>query len=145
MSPLVSVVIPNWNGAAHLPACLIALRAQTLRDFEVIVVDNASTDGSVERLGRDYPEAQVIRLDRNYGFTGACNTGLRAARGEILTLLNNDTGAAPDWLAEVVAAFERHPEAGIVASKMLLFDRRHILHTAGDVFRTDGTPNNRDV
>jgi len=145
MSPLVSVVIPNWNGAAHLPACLIALRAQTLRDFEVIVVDNASTDESVERLGRDYPEAQVIRLDRNYGFTGACNTGLRAARGEILTLLNNDTEAAPDWLAEVVAAFERHPEAGIVASKMLLFDRRHVLHTAGDVFRTDGTPGNRGV
>jgi len=145
MSPLVSVIIPNWNGAAHLPACLIALRAQTLRDFEVIVVDNASTDGSVERLGRDYPEAQVIRLDRNYGFTGACNTGLRAARGEILTLLNNDTGAAPDWLAEVVAAFERHPEAGIVASKMLLFDRPHVLHTAGDVFKTDGTPGNRGV
>lgn len=145
MPTTVSIIIPNWNGAVHLPACLLALRAQTLRDFEVIVVDNASTDESVERLGRDYPEAQVIRLDRNYGFTGACNTGLRAARGEILALLNNDTEAAPDWLAEVVAAFERHPEAGIVASKMLLFDRRHILHTAGDVFKTDGTPGNRGV
>jgi len=145
MRPLVSVVIPNWNGAAHLPSCLGALRAQTFRDVEVIVVDNASTDDSVELLGREYPEAQVIRLDRNYGFTGACNTGLRAAQGEFLILLNNDTEAAPDWLAEVVAAFERHSGAGMVASKMLLFDRRDILHTAGDVFKTDGTPGNRGV
>jgi GT2 family glycosyltransferase len=142
---LVSVIIPNWNGAAHLPTCLGALRAQTFRDVEVIVVDNASTDDSAELLGREYPEAQVIRLDRNYGFTGACNTGLRAAQGEFLILLNNDTEAAPDWLAEVVAAFERHSEAGMVASKMLLFDRRDILHTAGDVFKTDGTPGNRGV
>jgi GT2 family glycosyltransferase len=141
----VSVIIPNWNGAAHLPVCLDSLRAQTVRDFEVLVVDNASTDDSVELLGREYPEAQVIRLDRNSGFTGACNTGLRAAQGGLLILLNNDTEAAPDWLAEVAAAFERHPEAGMVASKMLLFDRRSILHTAGDIFRADGTPGNRGV
>ena len=142
---LVSVIIPNWNGAAHLPACLNALRAQTFRDFEVIVADNASTDGSRDLLARDHPEARVMQLDRNFGFTGACNAGLRAAQGEFLILLNNDTEAAPNWLAEVVAAFARHPEAGIVASKMLLFDRRNILHTAGDIFRTDGTPGNRGV
>ena len=140
---LVSIIIPNWNGAAHLPTCLNALRAQTLRDFEVIVADNASTDDSLSLLARDYPEVRVIRLDRNLGFTGACNAGLRAARGDYLILLNNDTEAAPDWLAEVAAAFERHPEAGIVASKMLLFDRRDVLHTAGDIFKTDGTPGNR--
>ena len=145
MPPRVSVIIPNWNGAAHLPACLNALRAQTFRDFEAIVVDNASTDDSVEVMARDYTEVQVIPLDRNRGFTGACNAGLRTARGEYLILLNNDTEAAPDWLAEAVAAFERHPEAGMVASKMLLFDRRNVLHTAGDIFKTDGTPGNRGV
>jgi GT2 family glycosyltransferase len=141
----ISVIIPNWNGAAHLPACLNALRAQTFRDFEIIIADNASADGSLDLLARDYGEAQVIRLDRNRGFTGACNAGLRAGRGEFLILLNNDTEAAPDWLAEVKAAFERHPAAGIVASKMLLYDRRNILHTAGDIFKTDGTPGNRGV
>jgi GT2 family glycosyltransferase len=141
----ISVVIPNWNGAAHLPACLAALRAQTCRDFEVIVADNASADGSLALLRRDYAEVHLVQLDRNYGFTGACNAGLRAARGEFLVLLNNDTEVAPDWLAEVRAAFARHPEAGIVASKMLLFDRRTTLHTAGDVFKTDGTPGNRGV
>jgi GT2 family glycosyltransferase len=142
---LVSIVIPNWNGAAHLPVCLNALRAQTLRDFEVIVVDNASSDDSLALLAREHPEVRVIRLERNLGFTGACNAGLRAARGEFLILLNNDTEADPRWLEEVVAAFTRHPQAGLVASKMLLFDRRNVLHTAGDIFNTDGTPGNRGV
>jgi GT2 family glycosyltransferase len=141
----VSIIIPNWNGAAHLPTCLDALRAQAFRDFEVIVADNASTDASLALLARDYPEVRVIRLDHNRGFAGACNAGLRAGRGEFLVLLNNDTQAHPHWLAEVVAAFERHPQAGIVASKMLLFDRRDVLHAAGDIFRTDGTPGNRGV
>ncbi len=140
----VSVIIPNWNGAAHLPTCLDALRAQTFRDFEVIVADNASADASLAVLAR-YPEVRLLRLERNFGFTGACNAGLRCGRGEFLVLLNNDTEAAPDWLAEVVAAFARYPRAGLIASKMLLFDRRHVLHTAGDLFKTDGTPGNRGV
>ncbi|MCS6910247.1 MAG: glycosyltransferase family 2 protein [Anaerolineales bacterium] len=139
-----SVVIPNWNGAQHLPTCLDALRGQTFRDFEIIVADNASTDASLDVLAR-YPEVRLLRLERNFGFTGACNAGMRAARGEIVALLNNDTEADPHWLAEVLAAFERHPRAGLVASKMLLFDRRDTLHTAGDIFRTDGTPGNRGV
>lgn len=144
-SPLASVIIPNWNGAAHLPVCLDSLRAQSIREFEVIVADNASTDGSRELLRRDYPEVRVEALPTNLGFTGACNAGLRAARGGVLILLNNDTEAAPDWLAEVLAAFERHPEAGSVASKMLLFDRRDTLHAAGDYFTLDGVPGNRGV
>ncbi len=143
--PLVSIIIPNWNGGHHLPTCLTSLRAQTFRDFEVIVADNASTDGSPELLQRDYPEVRLVLLDRNYGFTGACNAGLRAAQGEIKILLNNDTECDPNWLAEVVAAFERYPDAGMIASKMLLFDRRDTFHTAGDLYRRDGIPMNRGV
>ncbi len=144
-SPSVSVIIPNWNGAHHLPTCLEALRRQTFRDFEVIVVDNASTDESRELLARDFPEVRIIALPENRGFAGACNAGIRAARGEIVVLLNNDTEADPGWLAAVVDAFERHPEVGIVASKMLLFDRRDVFHTAGDFYRVDGVPGNRGV
>ncbi len=142
---MVSVIIPNWNGALHLPTCLTALRQQTFRDVEILVADNASQDDSLELLARDFAEVRVIRLDHNTGFAGACNAGLREGRGEVLVLLNNDTEATPDWLAEIVAAFGRHPQAGMIASKMLLFDRRNILHTAGDVFKTDGTPGNRGV
>lgn len=145
MQPLVSVVIPNWNGASFLPTCLDSLLAQTWSRVEVIVADNASTDGSRELLAADYPEVRLLGLPENRGFTGACNAGMRAAEGEIVILLNNDTEVEPDWVEQVVAAFERHPEAGLVASKMLLFDRRDTLHTAGDYYTVDGRAGNRGV
>lgn len=140
----ISVIIPNWNGAPLLPGCLNALRRQTCADHEVIVVDNASSDESLGVL-RGYPEARVVALAQNRGFAGGCNAGIRAARGQIIALLNSDTEADPRWLENVVAAFERHPEAGLVASKMLLFDRRTAFHTAGDFYRIDGIPGNRGV
>jgi len=143
--PLVSVVIPNWNGAHHLRDCLESLRRQTLHAFEVIVADNGSTDGSLELLARDYPEVQVLSLGENRGFAGACNAGMQEAQGTFVTLLNNDTEAEPQWLSEIVAAFQRNPEAGLIASKMLLFDRRDTFHTAGDFYRVDGIPGNRGV
>lgn len=143
-APHLSIIIPNWNGAHHLPGCLDSLRAQTWRDFEILVVDNASSDDSLAVLAR-YPEVRVLPLATNRGFTGACNAGFEAACGEIVILLNNDTEADPRWLAEIAAAFEAHPEVGLVASKMRLFDRRDTLHTAGDYVTPDGLPHNRGV
>jgi len=145
IQPPVSVIIPNWNGAHHLPTCLESLRRQTHARVEVVVADNGSTDGSLELLARDYAEVRVLALGENRGFAGACNAGIEAARGDLVVLLNNDTEADPQWLEEIAAAFERHPEAGIVASKMLLFDRRDTFHTAGDSYRVDGIPGNRGV
>ncbi|MFQ6100835.1 MAG: glycosyltransferase family 2 protein [Anaerolineae bacterium] len=141
----VSVIIPTLNGAHHLSTCLESLRCQTYPHVEVIVADNGSTDGSLELLARHYPEVRVLALGRNRGFAGACNAGMRAARGEIVVLLNNDTEANPRWVEEIVAAFRRHPEAGLVASKMLLFDQRDTFHTAGDFYRVSGIPGNRGV
>jgi GT2 family glycosyltransferase len=141
--PLVSVIIPHWNQVHHLPTCLGSLRCQTYPHVEVIVADNGSTDGSLELLARDYAEVQVLALGENRGFAGACNAGMRAAKGALVVLLNNDTQADPLWVEEVVAAFERHPEAGLIASKMLLLDRRDTFHTAGDFYRLDGIPGNR--
>ncbi len=144
-APLVSVVIPNWNGAHHIPTCLDSLAAQTYEPIEVIVADNGSTDGSLGLIAGEYPEVLALDLGENRGFTGACNAGIRTSRGQIVVLLNNDTEADKHWLQEVVAAFDRHPKAGIVASKMLLFDRRDVFHTAGDTYRRDGVPGNRGV
>lgn len=143
--PRLSVVIPNWNGAHHLPTCLDALRRQTHPDCEIIVADNASTDGSLSLLARDYPEVRVVPLAENRGFTGACNAGMRIATGDYVALLNNDTELDPGWAAAVLDAFNRHPEAGLVASKMLLFDQRDRFHTAGDLYRVDGRLINRGV
>lgn len=144
-TPLVSIIIPNWNGLKHLPYCMNALAAQTYPNIEFIVADNASTDGSQEVLAKFYPFARQVQLMTNTGFTGACIAGYEKARGDIIILLNNDTEAEPTWVEEIVASFQRHPEAGSVASKMLLFDRRDHLHTAGDLYRVDGTPINRGV
>lgn len=143
--PLVSVVIPNWNGAHFLPGCLDSLRRQDYAPLEILVADNASSDGSRDLLATQYPDVRLVALPENRGFTGACNAGMTAARGEIVILLNNDTETAPGWVSAIVDTFARHPEAGLVASKMLLFDRRDHFHTAGDLFRVDGRLFNRGV
>jgi len=143
--PRVSVIIPNWNGARFLRMCLDSLRRQTYRDFETIVVDNASTDESVELMRRDYPEVRLVCLPENLGLTGGVNAGIREALGEIIVLFNNDTEADEDWLAELAAALAAHPEAGMAATKMRLFDRRSVIHSAGDTYRADGIPGNRGV
>src|SRR5258708_11238027 len=140
---LFSIVIPNWNGARHLPTCLNALRNQSYQPLEIIVADNASSDDSREILARDYPEVKIVALSTNRGFTGACNAGIKAAGGAYVALLNNDTEADPGWVQAVVDCFTRHPEAGLIASKMLLFDKRDHFHTAGDFYRVDGQPGNR--
>lgn len=145
MEPLVSIVIPHWNGKAFLQPCLESLQAQTHSYHEVIIVDNASSDGSQAYIKAQYPEVRLIELPENRGFTGACNAGMEAAQGSIVALLNNDTECDSNWIEAIVKAFNHHPDAGIVASKMLLFNQRDYIHTAGDGFTTDGRAFNRGV
>ncbi len=140
-----SVIIPNWNGAKFLPGCLNSLRAQTYRHFEVLVVDNASTDESVALIRRDYPEVQLITLPHNRGFAGAVNAGIAEAKGTLVALLNQDAEADPRWLEEIARVAQGHPEAGAVACKIMLFDQRDHFHSAGDSYRLDGIPVNRGV
>ena len=143
--PRVSVIIPHWNGRRHLHDCLTSLRRQTFADHEVILVDNGSTDGSQKYVREEFPEVILIELGENRGFTGACNAGYAAGRGEFVCLLNNDTETDPRWIEVLVDTFERHPQVGIVAGKMLLFDQRDHFHTAGDYYRVNGLPGNRGV
>src|SRR5439155_12698442 len=104
----VAVVIPNWNGAALLPACLAALQVQTHHDHEVVVVDNGSTDTSLAVLGR-FPAVRVLRLGRNRGFGAATNAGIRATASRYVATLNSDAVPGPTWLAALVAAAEADP------------------------------------
>jgi GT2 family glycosyltransferase len=143
--PLASIVIPNWNGIQHLPVCLDALRTQTYPALEVILVDNGSSDGSQALVTERYPEVHLLALDRNLGLTGGNNAGFRAARGEILISLNNDTEAEPYFVEALVTALADRPQAGMGAAKMRLFDRRDVLHSAGDGYGVDGIPFNRGV
>jgi len=143
--PDASVIIANWNGAHLLPGCLDALRRQTWRDFETVVVDNGSKDDSLALLARDYPEVRVVALTENLGLAGGTNVGICATTAPLVVTLNNDTEVDPSWLGELVVALDAHPEAGSAASKMLLFDRRDVIHSAGDFYRLDGRPGNRGV
>ncbi|MCP4358879.1 MAG: glycosyltransferase family 2 protein [Chloroflexi bacterium] len=143
--PAASIIIPHFNGRRHLDDCLQSLRQQTWQDFEILLVDNGSTDGSQTYLRENFSDVELIELEENRGFTGACNAGWEAAQGEIIILLNNDTAVTPNWLAEIMQAFETYPQVGSVACKMLLYDRRDHFHTAGDYYRLDGIPGNRGV
>jgi len=144
-APRASVIIPNRNGVLVLPTCLNSLREQTCREFEIILVDDASSDHSLALVEEDYPEVKVVALPINRGFAGAANAGIVASRGEIVVLLNNDTEATPQWLQALLDALDDHPEAGMAASRMMLFDRRNVFHSAGDLYGHDGLPRNRGV
>ncbi|MEA3406735.1 MAG: glycosyltransferase family 2 protein [Chloroflexota bacterium] len=141
----VSVIIPNWNGLELLRPCLDSLQEQLYRDFEVIVVDNGSTDGSVSALRKAYPHVQVLALTENRGYSGGCNAGIHKAKGDLLVMLNNDTEVDAGWLAALVDAADRHPEAGSFASRIMIYDSPMVLHSAGDLYRREGTSDSRGV
>lgn len=141
----IDLIIPSYNGAALLPTCLGALRKQTRQDFKVTVVDDGGSDATPALLAAHYPEVQLLRLERNRGLAAAVNAGLAATFAPLVVLLNNDTEAAPDWLAALVGALERYPAYAFAASKLRLFDRRDHLHSAGDFYRIDGEPGSRGV
>jgi GT2 family glycosyltransferase len=134
----VSVVVPNWNGRRWLEGCLASLGAQTAQPGEVIVVDNGSSDGSVEFLRSQHPDVRVVELGRNTGFAHAANQGVRAAQGEFVALVNTDVTLAPDWLARMVEVLEGDPGCGSVACKMLSMDDHTRVYDAGDTLRRDG-------
>lgn len=107
MKDLVSVIIVNWNGKRWLEKCLDSLRVQTYKNFEVIFVDNASTDDSIELVERNYPEIIVVKSDKNRGFAGGNNLGLSYSAGEYIMLLNSDTWMQSNFLEELLFSFKR--------------------------------------
>lgn len=132
VAPEVSVVVTNWNGERWLHACLASLKAQAFRDFETIVVDNGSTDGSCALVRALFPDARLIELSENRGFAGGSNAGARAARGRWLAFLNNDAMADPGWLAALHDALAAAGRPAFATSRIVLADRPDLLDSAGD-------------
>lgn len=131
-SPRATVVIPNWNGLAHLETCLSALHEQTFPDFETIVVDNASTDGSVDYVAANHPNVRTVVLDTNRGFPAAVNAGIAASVAtDYVVLLNNDTRADPRWLELLVGAMDADRRFSFGSSKLLRYDRPEAIDSAG--------------
>jgi GT2 family glycosyltransferase len=130
----VSVIIVNWNGKQHLEECLDSLSKQTFKAFETILVDNGSSDGSIEFVETNFPVIKIIRLDKNEGFCRGNNIGLQHARSDFIALLNNDTLVDMNWLEELYMAMTKHSHVGICASCIVNYYSRDILDTAGDGF-----------
>jgi GT2 family glycosyltransferase len=140
ITPSVSIVIVSWNSAKHLPICLANLQAQTFRDFEIIIVDNGSTDNSIELAESQSFDSvlQVIRLERNFGFAHSNNLGARIARGEWLVLLNADAYPEPDWLEKLLLAAQQNPGFNFFSSRQIQYDRPELLDGAGDMYHVSG-------
>ena len=121
---MISVVILNFNGKRYLEACLTSVLSQTFRDFEVIIVDNGSSDGSAEYLATHYPWVKVVKNEKNLGFAGGTNSGIRQARGEYILTLNNDTHMHNRFLECLVRVMKSDKSVGMCAPKMLFCDGR---------------------
>jgi GT2 family glycosyltransferase len=137
-SPRVSVAVVAYESGPLLAECLAALKAQTLADVEVILVDNASVDGAAEACARADRDLVFIANRENLGFAAAVNQAARRARGRWLALLNPDAFAAPDWLAALLAAAEAHPEARCFASRQLMAEDPGRIDGLGDVMSAAG-------
>lgn len=131
--PAVSIVVVNHNGLQFLDDCFESLRELDYprNRLEVIMVDNASTDGSPESVRGNHPWVRVIGIEKNLGFAGGANVGWRSGESEFVATLNNDTRVEPTWLRELVGAARSDSQVGMCASKMLFADRPDVINSTG--------------
>jgi GT2 family glycosyltransferase len=133
-SPRVAVIVLNWNGRDDTLACLESLRQLDYPNYEVVVVDNGSSDGSVEAVRAAFVDVTVLEVGENLGFAEGNNVGLRHALthgADYVLLLNNDTEVSPDCISLLVGAVEATPQAGVAGPTIYYFDRREIIWSAG--------------
>lgn len=130
-SPRASIIIVNYNGLSYIDTCLASVLSQTFTDYEVIFVDNASGDGSLEYARQKYPGLDFIANPVNTGYAGGVNAGLRVARGEYIVPLNMDTEADRAWLAELVKFMDNHPQAGAACPKVLVLGIPGVINCTG--------------
>ena len=139
MPPDVSVVVVSWNGRQYLEPCLNALLSQQGVDFEVIVVDNGSTDATTDLVRAQYPSVRLVTLPHNRGYTGGNNAGAREARGRRVAFLNNDTVPEPEWLVRLCAGLQIDTGFLLATSRIVYMHDPAIVDSAGDgMFRSGG-------
>lgn len=136
----ISVVIPNFNGKNYLKDCLDTLYASKKKPAQVIVVDNASNDGSVEYIEEKYPQVLLLKHSINTGFTGAVNHGINASREKYVFLLNNDTTIEADCLEKMYVAMESDEKIFSAGALMLSMDQPDVVDNAGDTMNLLGYP-----
>jgi GT2 family glycosyltransferase len=136
--PLVSIIILNYNGWLNTKECLESIFRICYPNYEVIVVDNGSTDGSLRYMETYFSNVKVISLPRNYGFADGNNKGATAARGELLVFLNNDTVVEKDWLMELVSQIQKDRQIAVCGSKVVFYSDSKIIDFAGGLISPIG-------
>jgi hypothetical protein len=132
VSPEISVIVLNWNGRQYLEACLRSVSAQQGVAFETILVDNASTDGSVDLVRKQFPQVRCVSLSENRGFAAGNNAGAARAEGRFLAFLNNDTVADPHWLRALAAGIDLRAGFALATSRIVYMHDASIVDSAGD-------------
>lgn len=130
-NPCVSVIVVNYNGRAYLDECLSSLLAQTYPAIEIIFVDNGSSDSSCEYIEKNFPSVKIIVNNENLGFAKGNNVGIKAAKGELIATLNNDTKVTSRWVEELVDTINSDANAGMCASKMLFMKNTEFIDSTG--------------
>ncbi len=141
--PDVSVIVLNWNGKQYLETCLSSLLKQNYPSFEIIFVDNGSTDGSMEFVNNKFPGVIALKHRVNLGFSQGVNSGIRIAKGKYIATINNDAEADPAWISELVRVMDRDSNIGSCASKMLRYYNRNIIDSAGTLVYQNGSAYDR--
>jgi len=136
--PLISIVVLNWNGRKIIKRCLDAVFSQTYPNFEVILSDNGSTDGSVEFVRKNYPKVKIIENGRNLGCAEGNNVGMRIAKGKYICNLANDTKPDKNWLMEMFKVIESDKKIGAVGPKLVFMHDPKIINAAGTIATKDG-------
>ena len=132
--PEVTIIIPNYNGMAYLETCMVSLQRQTMTDFQILIVDNGSSDDSLPWIAEHCKEAKVLALDKNYGFCTAVNEGIKAADTPYVILLNNDTEVEPDFVKALLLEIKKSLNIFSCQAKMLDFGNRQLMDDAGDYY-----------
>lgn len=127
----VSIIIPTYNGKKYLKTCFDSIYCSSFDNFEIILVDDGSNDGTVQFVKENYPKIKIATLKTNQGFCKAVNTGIKIAQGKFIALLNNDTKVDPSWLSEMYDIAEKDKRIGMVAPKVLLFYEKNLIDSAG--------------
>ena len=129
-----SIVIPNYNGEKYIKQCIDSLYTQTFKGFEIIIIDNASTDNSRRIVEASYPEIKLIKNCENYGFSTAVNQGIKSAKGQFVVLLNSDTVVDEYWLENLVNCIDKDDKIFSVCSKMIRYNEKYKIDDAGDEY-----------
>ncbi len=140
---IVSIIVLNWNGKQYLELCLSSLYKQVYRNIEIILVDNGSSDGSVEFVESSFPGVIILRHEVNLGFAEGVNSGIRISKGKFIATINNDAEADKNWIASLMKVIDSDTSAGCCASKMLRFNERDIIDSAGIIVCENGNAYDR--